>query len=96
MPGRFGWITLVLCVWLAAIASGCKDSSAPDVNALAKSWVDRQLDSLSDSTLSTAPDSANIDSLAKGWTSDEWLQFWEAVEREQLRRRVVDTTRHGG
>ena len=83
------------CALLGLILAACEDSTTSDVKVLALHWVDRQFDSLSDSGASLLPDSVWIDSLAVTWTSDEWLRFWEEVEREQIRRREVDTTRHG-
>jgi hypothetical protein len=40
-----------------------------------------------ESTDTPAADSLVLDSATAGWTTDEWVRFWEEVEKEQVRRR---------
>ena len=84
---------------LAAVcgAMGCGDPDSTDVKKWAHYWVEREADTSTVDTLhAKLPDSALLDSLGGAWTSEEWLRFWDEVEKEQARRRKeVDTTRQG-
>jgi hypothetical protein len=79
---------------LMGLAAACEDRATADIRTWTRYWVERQLDTVSadstispDSSRSSALDSAWIDSLSSAWTADEWLRFWEEVEKEQALRR---------
>lgn len=74
-------LALGLVVWATA---ACADRDSAQIQAWARYWVERRHDTLSaDSGRLTSPDSALLDSLSSAWTADEWLRFWDEVEREQ-------------
>jgi hypothetical protein len=74
--------------------NACGDPAASDIRKRARWWVERQSDSLStDSLQAGAFDSLRVDSLSQTWGTEEWLRFWNEVDKEQSRRlKALDTT----
>jgi hypothetical protein len=76
------WLT-----WLCVI-SGCGEPDQTATRQWAQYYVDRMQDTQPPlSTDTPAADSLVLDSATAGWTTDEWIQFWREVGKEQARRR---------
>jgi hypothetical protein len=90
-------LIVAACVaWLAVVA--CADSRVAEIRTRAQAWVDRLHDSAAadtaaadtlaaDTLAAGIPDSAQLDAWARAWTPEDWVRFWEEVEREEARRR---------
>ena len=80
--------SLAACVLLTLLAlAACTDLQEQRMNELARYYVDRLVDTLiPDSGGPPAIDSAVIDTLVGDWTPDEWIRFWEKVEKERAKR----------
>ena len=80
-------ILLALCLGLLALAA-CGDVREAQIRARAQSWVDRQYDTVKvDSLAPSKPDSALVDSESAAWTTEDWVRFWDEVEKAQARRK---------
>lgn len=88
------WV-LLGCGLVAMSLAACADRPESEIRAWAQYWVDCQNDTLAfDSLSDSLPDSTFLDSLAQGWTTEEWLLFWSEVDRAQGEKsEAVDTTR---
>ena len=86
----------------AVVVIACNDQPSSDIRRWAEYWVQRENDTLAtdqvapDSLTAVLPDSAWLDSLARTWTTEDWLLFWAEVEKQQQKRRQEpDTARTG-
>ena len=84
---------VVVACALGLSTLACGDSRREEIGQHARAWVDRQHDSTAtqDSALVMA-DSLRTDSITATWTTDDWLSFWYEVEKEQARRKQIDST----
>ena len=61
--------------------SACEKEHTADVDRAADFLVTRMLDTTSiDSMLNAPYESTSIDSLVNGWSTEDWVHFWERVE----------------
>jgi hypothetical protein len=80
-------ILSALCLAVLALAA-CGDAREAQIRARAQSWVDRQYDTVkTDSLAPSEPDSALVDSISAAWTTEDWVRFWDEVEKAQARRK---------
>ena len=78
---------LVLIACMCAL-SGCEEPNKTSTRQWAMYYVDRMHDTQPpESTETPAADSLVLDSVTVAWTTDDWIQFWQEVELEQIRRR---------
>jgi len=67
---------------------GCEEPKKTSTRQWAMYYVDRMHDTQApESTETPAADSLVLDSVTVAWTTDDWIQFWQEVEKEQVRRR---------